>query len=238
MSLIARKASGPGGFLLDRFDEQVGESSMPLRSPTPGRERLRELLSRRNQHPGSREETDREILADFQRRLAVLVLDMCHFTSTTSRRGILHYLAMIEQMEAAARPAIEENGGAVVKQEADNLFAAFLHPQNAVEAALDVFRAFETVNHVVPDQRDLYGCIGIGFGDVLLVGRSDLFGHEVNLACKLGEDLAQKGQILLTRAARDALPSGAYRMTPTRYPLGGDTVEVFVFEGRATEGIG
>jgi adenylate cyclase len=215
----------------------AGESAMPLKNPTPGRAHLRELLSRRNRDLGSREAIDREILERFQRRLAVLVLDMRHFTSTTSRRGILHDLAMIERMEAA-RPAIEENGGAVVTREADNLFAAFLHPRNAVEAALDVFRAFEAVNRVVPDERELYGCIGIGFGDVLLVGRSDLFGHEVNLACKLGEDFALPGEILLTRAARDALPCGACRMTPRPYKLGGDTVEVFVFEGRAAGAIG
>ena len=211
---------------------------MPLRVPTPGRERLRELLSRRNQDPGSRQEIDREILADFQRRLAVLVLDMCHFTSATSRHGILHYLAMIEEMEAAARPAIEGNGGAVVKREADNLFAAFLQPADAVAAALDVFRAFEAVNRVVPDERDLYGCIGIGFGDVILVGRSDFFGHEVNLACKLGEDLAQKGEILLTRAARDALPRGAYRTVPRRYRLGEGALEAFVFDATAEGRLG
>jgi hypothetical protein len=35
------------------------------------------------------------------------------------------------------------NGGQVIKQEADNLFAIFAQPAHALEAALDIFRAFE-----------------------------------------------------------------------------------------------
>ncbi len=31
-------------------------------------------------------------------------------------------------------------------------------------------------------------CIGIGYGDVLRIGEHDVYGAEVNAACKLGED--------------------------------------------------
>ncbi len=34
-----------------------------------------------------------------------------------------------------------------------------------------------------------------------MVGDNDLYGSEMNLACKLGEDLARRGEILLTQAA-------------------------------------
>jgi adenylate cyclase len=209
--------------------------AMPLGTPPPGRERLSALLAERNQSPDAVERIDREIVATFGRRIAVLALDMCDFTATTGRRGIIHYLAMIEEMARAATPAVEANRGIVVKQEADNLFAAFAHPQAALEAALDIFLAFEAVNTVVPDERDLHGCIGIGYGDAILVGHADMFGAEVNLACKLGEDIAQRREILLTRAAHDAVPPGRYRFSVQRHGLSGVEVDAFRFEGRLAE---
>src|SRR5690606_22966101 len=89
---------------------------------------LRSLLARRNQDGALQAHIDAEIEAAFVRQVAILVLDMCGFTSTTSRHGIIHFLAMVHQMEQAARPAVEANGGEVVKQEADNLFAVFTEP--------------------------------------------------------------------------------------------------------------
>jgi adenylate cyclase len=47
-------------------------------------------------------------------------------------------------------------------------------------------------------------CIGIGFGRVLLLS-NDLFGDEVNVAYKLGEDVARSGEILVSEAAHAAI---------------------------------
>ena len=44
-------------------------------------------------------------------------------------------------------------------------------------------------------------CIGVGFGRLLVVGDEDVFGEEVNLASKLGEDVAGPGEVLLTESA-------------------------------------
>ena len=72
-------------------------------------------------------------------------------------------------------------------------------------------RAFEAVNSILPEDRGIHGSIGIGYGDLLVIGDEDLFGTEMNLASKLGEDLACAGEILLSPAAHDALPSDRYR---------------------------
>jgi len=48
-------------------------------------------------------------------------------------------------------------------------------------------------------------CIGIGYGRMLLSGREGVFGAEMNLASKLGEDTAEPHEILLTTAAYEAL---------------------------------
>ena len=59
----------------------------------------------------------------------------------------------IEEMAGAAGPAVVGNGGTVIKLEADNLYAMFPTPQLALEGALDIFRAFDAVNSVVPPER-------------------------------------------------------------------------------------
>jgi class 3 adenylate cyclase len=191
------------------------------------------MLTERNQHPDRADEIDAEIRALFERKVAVLALDMCGFTQLSAKRGILFYLAMIRQMEECARPAVEGNRGRLVKLEADNLFAVFESPADAVEAALDVLRAFVAVNSVVPDDRDLHGSIGIGYGEMLVIGDHDLFGIEMNHACKLGEDLAGKMEILLTPPAREAIPDGLYRFTPISLAVGGRELTCHRLEGRA-----
>src|SRR5574341_2680616 len=110
------------------------------RPKKPGHTYLRALLSERNQNPDRAARIDAEIRQVFERMVAILVLDMSGFSRLTEKHGIIHYLAMIEQMEGTARPAIKGNHGQVIKQEADNLFAIFGNPVDALEAALDIFR--------------------------------------------------------------------------------------------------
>ena len=199
----------------------------------PGRAYLKKLLAERNEYSDRAEAIDAHIRETFERRVAILVLDMTGFSRTVARHGIIHYLAMIQQMEAAAVPAVVDNHGRVVKQEADNLLAVFDEPGDAVEASFDILRAFEAINSVVPEERDLKGCIGIGFGDALVIGDDDLFGHEMNLASKLGEDLAEASEILLTEAAFAALPAQRYLCSPRRYEVSGLAIDCFIVDRRA-----
>jgi len=197
----------------------------------PGRTYLRSLLSERNQNPSRAARIDAEIREAFERMVAILVLDMSGFSRLTAKHGIIHYLAMIEQMEATVRPAVKANHGQVIKQEADNLFAIFGNPADAMEGALDIFRAFDAVNSVLPDERDIYGAIGIGYGETLVVGDEDLFGPEMNFASKLGEDIAVKKQILLTKAAWGALPQDRYNFSKQAVEISGVVLEYYRFEG-------
>ena len=89
---------------------------------------LRQLLSERNQYPERAPIIDAEVRRAFEQKVAILILDMCGFSRLTAKYGIMHFLGMIHQMDEAARPAITGNGGKVIKQEADNLFATFDHP--------------------------------------------------------------------------------------------------------------
>ena len=199
--------------------------------PAHDRAYLQHLLSLRSQAGGQHAAIDAAIERAFVRDVAMLVLDMCGFSRITARHGIIHFLAMVHQMEQAARPAIAGNGGEVVKQEADNLFAVFTQPEQALQAALDIHRALGAMNAVQPPEAALQASVGIGYGPTLVIADKDLFGHEMNLACKLGEDIAGPGEILLTASACQRLPAGRYVFTDLPCAVGGEPVAAYRLEG-------
>jgi adenylate cyclase len=178
----------------------------------PTREDLEALLAQIVEHPERRGELEAEIERRFTRRAAVFVLDMSGFSRTTQSHGVVSFLLMIHQMRLLSLPAIEKRGGKLVKAEADNLYCLFDDVAPAVAAARDITDRLETVNVLLPAGRRLYASVGIGYGEILTPDDADLFGDEVNLASKLGEDVADGGVVLLTEQARARLPEDA----PTR----------------------
>jgi adenylate cyclase len=163
-------------------------------------EELRQLLQERIEHPERIAEIDQKIHDTFAETHAIMVLDMSGFSRLTIRYGIIHFLAMIHRMNAIVAPTVEEHGGRVVKLDADDVFAVFPDVSHAVDASVDVLNRLEAVNTGLPEELDLYASMGIGYGEVLNLG-DDMFGEQMNLASKLGEDLAHRSEILLTEAA-------------------------------------
>lgn len=171
------------------------------------RTELNRLLQERNEYPERSTAIDAQICASFEQECAIFVLDMSGFSRLTLRYGIIHFLAMVHRMTAIATPLVQLHHGRVVKQEADNVFAVFPTVEGAIGGAVDILKSFAAVNPGLPDEQDLYAGIGIGYGKTLLVGETDLYGCEMNLACKLGEDLARRGEVLLTEAAYSRITS-------------------------------
>lgn len=167
---------------------------------------LDRLLDQRNEHPERLPLIDQRIRERFEQRLAIFVLDMCGFSRLTLKHGIIHYLALIRRMQTAVLPIVAEGGGRLVKAEADNVFAVFDDVPSALRAAEQVQRRLHAMNRVLPADWDVHAGIGIGFGELLLIDHVDVFGAEMNLASKLGEDLAESGDVLLTEAAFQRLP--------------------------------
>jgi len=165
------------------------------------KQRMERLLQERVEHPERAAEVDAKIKEVFGETLAVFVMDMSGFSRQTIRHGITSFLAQIHRMHSIATPVIESHGGEVIKYEADNVFAVFPDVEQAVDAAVELDRGLELVDTMLPDECDMHGEFGIGYGEVLVVENEDLYGSEVNLASKLGEDLAERGEILLTESA-------------------------------------
>jgi adenylate cyclase len=177
---------------------------MGKREGDAAHEALERMLERRNEHPERLVEIDREIWEAFGETHALWVLDMSGFSRLTVRYGITHFLAMIHRLHGIVRPIIARHDGRVVKTEADNVFAVFRSVGDAIATARDVHAQLATANVFLPDDWDLHASIGVGFGEVLMLG-DDFYGNELNLASKLGEDVAEAGETLLTEAAHARL---------------------------------
>lgn len=165
------------------------------------RRMLERLLDRRNDHPEQLAEIDAKIRAQFEQTRAILVLDMCGFSRLTTKHGIIHYLSMIRRMQHVVLPRIAAQRGVVMKTEADNVFGVFPDVPQALAAARGVLAELVDQNRALPEDWDVHVGIGIGHGPLLMVGDHDAYGAEMNYASKLGEDLAEAGDLLLTEAA-------------------------------------
>jgi class 3 adenylate cyclase len=173
----------------------------------PSRDRLQLLLKEYNEYPERQQEIDARIHAEFCKAVAIVVIDSCGFSRSVRQHGIVNYLARLERLARVVRPIVEAHDGRVLRIEADNIFALFGDTESAVCCAAEVQRNVEIANEPLPAASEIYVAIGVGYGRLLLVGEDDAFGDEMNVACKLGEDVAEQGEILLTAAARAAIGS-------------------------------
>lgn len=185
-------------------------------------ERFFALVDRLNDVAAAeRKPIEDEIWGEFGVERAVLALDMSHFSLSVRRSGILGYLGLIRRMQVVTRPIVEAHQGSLVEFHADNLMAVFPDVPQAVEAAIAMNRALGAERH--PDGAPLIEVgIGIDHGRFLFVEGCRCFGDTVNTAFKLGEDLAQAGEILLTANARARLAAAfPHSLDEQRFSISG-----------------
>jgi len=168
-----------------------------------------------------------EILEVFEEPLAIFVLDMSGFSSSVMRHGIVHFLAMIEQMRDLAEPIIHAQGGEVVKYIGDDILAVFDDADEAYQSACEVLRAAAARNQDVPDELRIRLAIGVGFGPTLFVPGVDVWGDQANQAFRLGEDTAAPGEVMLTAAAFQNLTAGRENFKKLEVNAAGLSIEAY-----------
>jgi class 3 adenylate cyclase len=183
------------------MSETVSGEAQPLVNT---RARLEDLLNEMIESPEKRREIQQTLEETFTQQRAIMVLDMSGFSRTTQMDGVVPFLLMIHQMKLVVRPALATFRGVLVKEEADNLFCLFENIADAVGASREITDRLAVVNLLLPERKRLYVSIGIGYGKLLNVENQDVFGDEMNIASKLGEDVAGMGQVLLTASAAEA----------------------------------
>jgi class 3 adenylate cyclase len=182
-----------------------------LRGEGPRTRTLRAALRRRGRTPaGRRPQLDARVLQALTCTRAIVFTDTDDFTLRVERDGIVHFLMTFDRAVRALRPALAALGGRIVKVEADSLLLLFPDLRAACRGVDAIERALRAANRRLPADESLVFSYGIGFGPVLELER-DVFGIEVNLASKLGEDCARPGEVLLTEQAWTALPPSLAR---------------------------
>ncbi len=182
-----------------------------------------------NQNNGkSRKEIEDEIWQNFGHEGAILILDMADFSLKTKTHGIVYYLSLIKKMQQTVEPIIKNRSGQLVKFEADNAFTFFDTAENALQAGIDMKVAFEVANTKYPDDLDIFISIGIDYGKFLFLEEDhDFFGDPINIASKLGEDLAEKGEILITENAFNMIPAIHYKSEPFVFEISGIMIKSY-----------
>lgn len=129
------------------------------------------------------------------------ISDMASFSSTSRAFGICHFLKLIHHAREIIAPRIAEHDGLLLKCDADNCYAFFESPDSAIQASLNINEALFRRNQDEEPENHIFLAVGIDYGDLLLVGPDDFYGDPVNTASKLGEDLADRAQVLVTNRA-------------------------------------
>ena len=132
---------------------------------------------------------------------ATFISDMANFSSTSRTQGVCHFLKLIHRTRETVAPIIASNNGLLLKCDADNCYAYFENPSDALRASIEVNAALFNMNQSRDLAEHVYLSVGIDYGRLLLVGDEDYYGDPVNTASKLGEDLAGKSETLITQRA-------------------------------------
>ena len=169
---------------------------------------------------------DAEIEASSLVDLTVLAADSSGFTRKTNRYGILQFLTAMTRAYDRLIPLIERHGGVTLTNNADNILAVFDEPVSAARAAIAMHRLLARVNHGLDDSEQFNICIGLHHGPLVRL-RDNVYGATVNAAAKIGEDLAGRDEILVTRAVKDLIGKGFDVQYDRSAEVGGERIELY-----------
>lgn len=170
--------------------------------------RLWKLVEERMHQGADTDAIDQRIWDLFGEEWAVVFTDLAGFSRQVATFGIIHFLQVMLEQQRLLLPIVESHDGILIKIEADSFLILFKKPSQALQCAVAMQKKCQAVSARRPPEEQIVLCCGIGFGKLLKIGDEDVFGHEVNVASKLGEDTAKGNEILVTRAAKDAMGLG------------------------------
>lgn len=165
------------------------------------------------------------IEAAFSVDATVFVLDLSGFSRLTAKHGVIFYLAMVRRMQRLCRQVIDDHNGMIVKFEADNLFALFDDVDSALAFAWELRAGFAGMNIITEDDADIHMSVGIASGHILLIGGHDMWGGAMNIASKLGEDIAARDEILVHAPSFESVADKSrYEVEEFVYDVSGITI--------------
>ena len=200
--------------------------------------KFKDLLLQYSQaeEPELRKKIETNLWENYGQEQTVFVLDMSGFSRLTRKYGIIHYLSMVRRMQLTTEPIVKSYEGYMIKYEADNCFAVFPSPLQAINASIAMQHAFDAANILTADDLDIRIACGIDYGRILIIGNEDCFGDAVNRASKLGEDVAEAGEILVTKEAMQMVPVEAgIKAREVNLSISGIAITAYAIDFRAQE---
>lgn len=170
-------------------------------------DRLLKLIQERLQPGANKAAIDKRIWDLFGEEWCVMFTDLSGFSRGVAEFGIIHFLQVILESQRVLIPVIEAHDGILLKTEGDSFLVIFRRVESGINAAIDMQRTLEAYNVDKSDAEKVLLCVGLGFGKILRIGDTDVFGAEVNAASKLGEDTAKAWEIIVTEAVKVAASS-------------------------------
>ncbi|MBL0218806.1 MAG: adenylate/guanylate cyclase domain-containing protein [Myxococcales bacterium] len=168
--------------------------------------RLWKLIDERIKVGADTTAIDQRIWDLFGEEWSIMFTDLAGFSRQVAKFGIIHFLQVIHEQKQLLLPIVEKHDGVLIKIEADSFLILFKKPTGAIACAIEMQRVCQATNKRRSPEEHIVLCVGLGHGRLLKVGDEDVYGHEVNLASKLGEDTAEGNEILATNAVRAATP--------------------------------
>ncbi len=166
-------------------------------------DRLENLINERLKKGSNKKLIDKRIWDLFGEEWCVMFTDLSGFSRNVEKFGIIHFLQTIHESQRLLIPILEDNDGILLKIEGDSYLVIFRNIEKAIKAGIQMEKALTKYNKNKTKEEKVLLCIGLGYGKVLKIGDSEVYGSEVNAASKLGEDTARSGEILVTESVKN-----------------------------------
>ncbi len=166
-------------------------------------DRLERLIDERLKPGADKELIDKRIRDLFGEEWCVMFTDLSGFSRGVAKFGIIHFLQTIYESERLLVPVIEDHDGILLKSEGDSLLVIFRNVDKAIQSTRMMQQVLKEYNVDKPAEETILLCVGLGYGRMLRIGDQDVFGAEVNAASKLGEDMAEAWEVLVTKAVKE-----------------------------------
>ncbi|OGR71713.1 MAG: hypothetical protein A2089_13140 [Elusimicrobia bacterium GWD2_63_28] len=129
--------------------------------------------------------------------LTVVSCDSSGFSKKTHEHGIIEFMDNMVKCHDGLEKIVTRHGGITLSDKADNLMLIFPEPVKAVACSIEMHRWLKRRNVGLPEHKKYSICVGIHHGKLLRFA-DDAYGPAVNVAFKLGEDIAGKDELMIT----------------------------------------
>jgi class 3 adenylate cyclase len=154
----------------------------------------------------SGEMSEEQFREKYSIKVAILILNMTGFTKTALKHGSLYSCLRIFDIQKICAPVFLKYGAKKIRTFADDFTATFYDPESALDAALEIHRRVRIFNQSEQSSNVCFECtIGLGYGEVFEIGPDKAMGNEMNQTSKLGEDVAEGGETLITEGFYQAV---------------------------------